>query len=121
MLELAWQWTGEARDRLPRRPLSCPRRNADSRDHRIYRLPLGDALRLVFLWRTGDAPDAHGRGADRGGVPDRRAQGTATRPDRAGGGLGNISRSEEHTSELQSLMRISYAAFCLKKKKIQIT
>src|SRR3546814_1337534 len=27
------------------------------------------------------------------------------------------SRSEEHTSELQSLMRISYAAFCLKKKK----
>src|SRR3546814_4352113 len=29
-----------------------------------------------------------------------------------------ISRSEEHTSELQSLMRISYAVFCLKKKKI---
>src|SRR3546814_7382924 len=27
-----------------------------------------------------------------------------------------LSRSEEHTSELQSLMRISYAAFCLKKK-----
>src|SRR3546814_8151297 len=29
-------------------------------------------------------------------------------------------RSEEHTSELQSLMRISYAVFCLKKKKIHI-
>src|SRR3546814_1798642 len=29
------------------------------------------------------------------------------------------SRSEEHTSELQSLMRISYAVFCLKKKKKQ--
>src|SRR3546814_4358112 len=29
----------------------------------------------------------------------------------------NIERSEEHTSELQSLMRISYAVFCLKKKK----
>src|SRR3546814_9259184 len=28
-----------------------------------------------------------------------------------------IQRSEEHTSELQSLMRISYAVFCLKKKK----
>src|SRR3546814_4600534 len=28
-----------------------------------------------------------------------------------------IKRSEEHTSELQSLMRISYAVFCLKKKK----
>src|SRR3546814_8257942 len=33
-----------------------------------------------------------------------------------GFGLGN-GRSEEHTSELQSLMRISYAVFCLKKKK----
>src|SRR3546814_8916520 len=31
-------------------------------------------------------------------------------------GAGN-ARSEEHTSELQSLMRISYAVFCLKKKK----
>src|SRR3546814_7943550 len=30
-------------------------------------------------------------------------------------------RSEEHTSELQSLMRISYAVFCLKKKNITIT
>src|SRR3546814_5219153 len=29
-----------------------------------------------------------------------------------------VSRSEEHTSELQSLMRISYAVFCLKKKNI---
>src|SRR3546814_18997676 len=35
------------------------------------------------------------------------------------GGLGlqDTLRSEEHTSELQSLMRISYAVFCLKKKK----
>src|SRR3546814_18359018 len=30
---------------------------------------------------------------------------------------GELGRSEEHTSELQSLMRISYAVFCLKKKK----
>src|SRR3546814_5936900 len=29
----------------------------------------------------------------------------------------DVARSEEHTSELQSLMRISYAVFCLKKKK----
>src|SRR3546814_2602197 len=40
--------------------------------------------------------------------------------ERAGGEdfhrLGSGSRSEEHTSELQSLMRISYAVFCLKKK-----
>src|SRR3546814_6184814 len=35
----------------------------------------------------------------------------------AGGGRGfDSSRSEEHTSELQSLMRISYAVFCMKKK-----
>src|SRR3546814_8082269 len=33
---------------------------------------------------------------------------------------GNV-RSEEHTSELQSLMRISYAVFCLKKTKINTT
>src|SRR3546814_10522827 len=33
---------------------------------------------------------------------------------------GSIGRSEEHTSELQSLMRRSYAVFCLKKKKKKI-
>src|SRR3546814_9443863 len=36
---------------------------------------------------------------------------------RAGGHRHRRARSEEHTSELQSLMRISYAVFCLKKKK----
>src|SRR3546814_12751725 len=50
-------------------------------------------------------------------------------PDRRGGGIpwsggqahriDRAHRSEEHTSELQSLMRISYAVFCLKKKKKQ--
>src|SRR3546814_8356845 len=35
----------------------------------------------------------------------------------ASSGPPSASRSEEHTSELQSLMRISYAVFCLKKKK----
>src|SRR3546814_6500445 len=43
---------------------------------------------------------------------ERRRHGVAT-PDALAG------RSEEHTSELQSLMRISYAVFCLKKKKKQ--
>src|SRR3546814_10401873 len=37
----------------------------------------------------------------------------------AGAAAGILARSEEHTSELQSLMRISYAVFCLKKKKKQ--
>src|SRR3546814_9568282 len=36
--------------------------------------------------------------------------------DRFKGALQGFDRSEEHTSELQSLMRISYAVFCLKKK-----
>src|SRR3546814_9061056 len=43
----------------------------------------------------------------------RRATGSSP-PSRRGG---NKDRSEEHTSELQSLMRISYAVFCLKKKQ----
>src|SRR3546814_5450033 len=37
--------------------------------------------------------------------------------DKVGWVFPNQERSEEHTSELQSLMRISYAVFCLKKKK----
>src|SRR3546814_1905401 len=44
-------------------------------------------------------------------APDARARADRSRA-RAG-----LPRSEEHTSELQSLMRISYAVFCLKKKK----
>src|SRR3546814_9571562 len=53
----------------------------------------------------------------------RRPEGPADdRPDQRGVRLrlGNRGRgrSEEHTSELQSLMRISYAVFCLKKKTI---
>src|SRR3546814_4827734 len=48
---------------------------------------------LVQIWRLGTQP----------------AQGRL--------GIGDSRRSEEHTSELQSLMRISYAVFCLKTKK----
>src|SRR3546814_17067833 len=61
-------------------------------------------------------PDAHPRAAGRDRRPvgrrrlaRRRVQ--RRRPD------DDLGRSEEHTSELQSLMRISYAVFCLKKKK----
>src|SRR3546814_10126046 len=38
-----------------------------------------------------------------------------------GNGEHRAQRSEEHTSELQSLMRISYAVFCLKKKNTQMS
>src|SRR3546814_1015372 len=52
---------------------------------------------------------------------EHRAQGRPhNRPQHRGPGTGLLVRSEEHTSELQSLMRISYAVFCL-KKKITIT
>src|SRR3546814_12842784 len=61
---------------------------------------------------------------DRAMPPARRATGAAKRrpPVRAraatkGRGRRGSARSEEHTSELQSLMRISYAVFCLKKKQ----
>src|SRR3546814_5666416 len=47
--------------------------------------------------------------------PGRQSSGRTARPARATG----LPRSEEHTSELQSLMRISYAVFCLKKKNNQ--
>src|SRR3546814_5300145 len=46
----------------------------------------------------------------------RKLGGVERNPDGANTGVGQ-ARSEEHTSELQSLMRISYAVFCLKKKK----
>src|SRR3546814_6604676 len=48
----------------------------------------------------------------------RRRVDPARRPVILGRGV-LVERSEEHTSELQSLMRISYAVFCLKKKKQQ--
>src|SRR3546814_5226283 len=48
---------------------------------------------------------------------DRRRLGGAKL--KRGPRLSDAERSEEHTSELQSLMRISYAVFCLKKKKIR--
>src|SRR3546814_7249931 len=54
--------------------------------------------------------------------PPRRPQAGGRGTTQCGPGLGDpirVGRSEEHTSELQSLMRISYAVFCLKKKTQQ--
>src|SRR3546814_4760820 len=87
---------------------------------------------------AGAAAGNRGRAADRPGDPDRdqrrdRCRWTGARidPDAPGGtdrhayparpcaDTLRAARSEEHTSELQSLMRISYAVFCLKKKKIE--
>src|SRR3546814_6607385 len=52
--------------------------------------------------------------------PSSTACGRCALPATSGGSTpACVRRSEEHTSELQSLMRISYAVFCLKKKKKQ--
>src|SRR3546814_4254668 len=66
----------------------------------------GDWTRLrKSAVRNSSVPAGRRHGKDRGSL----RQSTQDRP----------NRSEEHTSELQSLMRISYAVFCLKKKKIK--
>src|SRR3546814_10121037 len=52
-----------------------------------------------------------------GGSTAKNFPGLSARLLRRQGSISANRRSEEHTSELQSLMRISYAAFCLKKKK----
>src|SRR3546814_9215745 len=52
------------------------------------------------------------------GLPMRQERLTEDIQQRDKQGYPAIFRSEEHTSELQSLMRISYAVFCLKKKQL---
>src|SRR3546814_7890005 len=75
-------------------------------ESKIDQLP--DVFRSVFVLRALEDMSAD-ETADCLGVP---AATVRTRYFRAKG----LLRSEEHTSELQSLMRISYAVFCLKKK-----
>src|SRR3546814_6651981 len=76
--------------------------------------------RRLLLGRRGDGIDrlqgfeGNAEESDRDredGRGERRASGAAAQ--------GDALRSEEHTSELQSLMRISYAVFCLKKQTKQ--
>src|SRR3546814_6994873 len=89
--------------RTPEEELRQPSRQRRLRC-RLRSCPGGEALR--------------GRGARRRSPPaaSQAAAGSA-RLRLRNGGLACLPRSEEHTSELQSLMRISYAVFCLKKKK----
>src|SRR3546814_3345644 len=75
-------------------------RDVDAADVGLRELDVGDDARL-FVKRDV-------------GIDDRRPD---IEPGRAG--QADVVRSEEHTSELQSLMRISYAVFCLKKKNKQ--
>src|SRR3546814_7142869 len=86
---------------------------------------------LAFAWRAhphwpliaaGNRDELHARPAQPLARWDRPDHLLAGRDLQSGGtwlGVseqGRFARSEEHTSELQSLMRISYAVFCLKKK-----
>src|SRR3546814_3894103 len=76
----------------------------------------GHAIGLTHSTQCGDVMTL---AADCPGVPDDQLPQVPTTHDleRCQAVYGGTSpRSEEHTSELQSLMRISYAVFCLKKK-----
>src|SRR3546814_2657986 len=76
--------------------------------------PLGDRLEKVgehvhhLCFSTDDVP---------GAMEKLKAEGIQVLGDGKTYNDPDMTRSEEHTSELQSLMRISYAVFCLKKKK----
>src|SRR3546814_5533370 len=97
-------------------PWGSPHEQID-RDHRTRPRRLGGELRRPGA--AGLAEQARGdwirQQAGGRAAPDVRY---AVRRERAAAhGRNRAGRSEEHTSELQSLMRISYAVFCLKKKK----
>src|SRR3546814_9505006 len=70
----------------------------------------GAGIVAIDIGRQPDLAVEHRLQGGSDGVQSRRFR-------HEGGGAEFDGRSEEHTSELQSLMRISYAVFCLKKKK----
>src|SRR3546814_1357835 len=101
----------------------CSSDRADrGRTHRRQRRT--DAAGAAFAWQSG-------RGFRALEVERGHPSPPRSRPAAAGGvgicrhasgrSFGGSHRSEEHTSELQSLMRISYAVFCLKKKTYMMT
>src|SRR3546814_3873027 len=81
--------------------LDHPRRGEDA--HAVREAGVGALRRPAVIEPAADRADHHRQ--------DHRHRQVDADADRERG------RSEEHTSELQSLMRISYAVFCLKKKK----
>src|SRR3546814_988900 len=85
---------------------------ADDERRRAGREPAEDRLARLALVAAGQQDDLDPGGARQWleGVE------VLARQDFGGRHEGGLARSEEHTSELQSLMRNSYAVFCLKKK-----
>src|SRR3546814_3888545 len=110
---------GEAGEHLFARPRRMPR----GEQHRGRRIRVRHAHRLVLAGVTSDARLVGHRDErfDMARLAIRLQAGVRARQrPRQPSTVGMIAvgaRSEEHTSELQSLMRISYAVFCLKKKK----
>src|SRR3546814_3424544 len=94
-----------------------------TRGDRLHRRPpaiAGEGVRIARI----DDQRARRTECQRGAAPFDLGRGAFALRQHArdmGSGIerheGEVARSEEHTSELQSLMRISYAVFCLKKKK----
>src|SRR3546814_5089023 len=99
-------------------PAIRPRFAADLIEQQRDRI---DHARDLELAITGIAVTGLAPGADlRAAAPAREPRGGGpTEEQRMAEQRLNFARSEEHTSELQSLMRISYAVFCLQKKKKQ--
>src|SRR3546814_9889882 len=83
----------------------------------LFRSPAADARRLCALAIRASAQAGRLRRKIQHQSPGRRELLPAGRPRGKPDSSAAGQRSEEHTSELQSLMRISYAVFCLKKKK----
>src|SRR3546814_7680371 len=79
----------------------------------------GSVNKVILIGNLGADPEIRSLGEGNGEVASLRIATSERWKDRATGEpREKTERSEEHTSELQSLMRISYAVFCLKKKKI---
>src|SRR3546814_4626242 len=98
---------GAARAQLaPARPSDARPAITDLRARPVRRIRASASIGGFMLFSTEHRVGHFGQMPTRALVSDRRGLARAGRP-----------RSEEHTSELQSLMRTSYAVFCLKKKK----
>src|SRR3546814_4834908 len=96
------------------RGIQCKRQQGDRLNHRAMPDPIVRALGRCRA-NPSEASANYNRmdGSGWHGAQDYRRERLLARF----GSGGRAGRSEEHTSELQSLMRISYAVFCLKKKK----
>src|SRR3546814_5021901 len=85
----------------------------------IRRPPRSTRTDTLFPYTTlFRSPDGGRQGQQQRGDAD--GEDASARSLGAAGGRHHDRRSEEHTSELQSLMRISYAVFCLKKKRTKL-